>query len=137
LPDRNLARRVTADEVVGTWHLTQGSLELFEREGFEVDPDAAYTLVLADGGVATLDSLDDAEPPGRVQRSGTWTLLHDSPRNGPPSRANALEVRVPRADGPGERRVDWGFTEDDGELRIWMFLGDPDTWEFIEYARKP
>lgn len=133
LPDRNLGRTVTPSEIVGTWRLTPESLRLLERDGFKPLPDQTFTMTFAEDGAARFASIDPWEPTTYAVRAGTWALVHGTPQG----RTNVLELRLQGAGESGTSFVNWNFDEVGGSLVLWSFLGDPDSWEFVEYTRAP
>ena len=60
---------------------------------------------------------------------------HERHREGPDeSRPNVLKLELQKDEASVLTYVDWGFAEVDGELRLWTYHDDPDSWEFIEYT---
>jgi hypothetical protein len=135
LPDRNLGRRVADSEIVGTWTMTPESLALLERDGFRRAPGQTFTMTFAGDGAAEFASVDELDQKHYVHLLGTWELLHDSSRGTSTRRTNELVLSLRARDGSHSESIDWGFDEVGGKLRLWSFLGDPDSWEFVEYTR--
>jgi hypothetical protein len=63
----------------------------------------------------------------------TWTLEHDTTGDSNVPKVNALRLAFNRA-GANESRY-LNFAREREGVVLWNYLGDPDSWEFIEYAR--
>ena len=135
LPDRNLGRRVADDEVTGTWHMTAASRALLARDGAVLDPDVPLSMTFADDGAARLATVSPNPPHVALVVEGRWTLGHDVSRSSSADVPNLLRLSYGEDDSSVTVLEDWGFVEMDGHLHLWQFLGDPDSWEFVEYVR--
>ena len=69
---------ITSKDVVGTWHLSQASVDYLQRKGYTI---AAHELVFKDDGTFHMDSVPnvwgylDQSPKGRyITGSGTWRI---------------------------------------------------------------
>lgn len=134
LPDRNLTRTVAETEIVGVWRLTDESLELLQRDGFVADPDIDYTLALHADGVLQFDSVIDDFRSGTYQTiGGTWRLDHNSEGDSNIEKPNVLEMELRSPGSTHFRSLNFG--EEEGQLILWNYYGDPDSWEFMEYER--
>jgi hypothetical protein len=131
-PDRNIRERLDESELSGAWQLTARSLELLERDGFHRNPDSRYRLTLTADGECQFESVvDDFKGGTDVRAPCTWRLEHDAADDSSIKRANILRVSF-RPDG---RVLHFSFARQGGELILWNYYGDPDSWEFIEYSR--
>jgi hypothetical protein len=133
-PDRNVKETLTDGDVIGTWKMTTNSLALLTRDGFRSDPAQTYTITFRKNGTCLFQSVEEFAQKGTyVSASGVWKLGHDIKPGGNAKVKNLLqmELDVDRA----THFRDLGFTREHGVLMLWEFYGDPDEWEFIEYAR--
>jgi hypothetical protein len=136
MPSRDISERVEDVAVIGTWRLTEKSLRTLERDGFRRDPGHAYTIVFAPNNVcrfASVDTFLDLDKPTYVDARCTWTLEHDVRDSNDRRIPNQMKLEVNGPKGPFA--WDFGFARDDGTLVLWEFYGDPDQWEFLEYAK--
>lgn len=133
-PDRNVKRKVTESEIIGTWRMTPDSLTLLKRDGFRSEPAHAYTITLnADGTFRFASVVDGFHGLRYVDVKGTYVLEHDTNGNSNIHKKNVLKIMI-RAEGASQDCY-LNFAEEDGSLLLWSYYGDPDLWEFIEYER--
>jgi len=131
--DIRLQRKVETAEVIGTWKLRGDSLETAKREGqgdgFTPAPGQTYQILFRSDGTCHFSSLTQM-PLKYADYEGTWRL--DFRKN--EHRPNELSVELKRGAGYG---FTLEFTEEDGRLVIWEYLGDPDDWQFLKYDKEP
>ena len=133
-PDRNVRDTLADSDVVGTWNMTTNSLALLTRDGFRSDPAHTYTITLRKDGTCLFQSVEEFAHKGTyISASGVWKLGHDIKRGENAKVKNLLQMELDVARSTHFR--DLGFARKDGALVLWEFYGDPDEWEFIEYAR--
>ncbi|MEM6855227.1 MAG: hypothetical protein AAF593_12540 [Planctomycetota bacterium] len=133
LPDRHLERVVTDSEVVGVWRLTEESLELLTRDGF-VPASNSYTLTFHADGSLQFDSIIDEFRGGTYRSSqGTWRLAHNTMGDSNVEKTNVIEIQLRSGQAVQHRTLN--FDEEDGQLVLWNYYGDPDSLEFMEYQR--
>jgi hypothetical protein len=134
-PDRNVKEALADDDVIGRWKMTTKSLGLFARDGFRSEPAQTYTITFHKDGTCVFHSIEHSAsaPKGTyILASGVWKLAHDVKRGANVMVKNAVQTEL-NVGGTTVFR-DWDFTREDGVLMLWDFYGDPDQWEFIEYA---
>jgi hypothetical protein len=135
LPDRNIKRTVAPEEIVGTWKLTPDTVELIHRNHLKESPEHAYTVTLNADGSMKFASVHQ-EGVGMfqyIEAEGKWSLGLDSVIGDPSRKHYQLDITI---DESGKRLTErFGLTDMNGKLVLWRFLGDPDSWEFIEYER--
>ena len=136
LPDRNLKRKVADTDVVGTWKLTSQSLGQLTRDGYIVDPSHALSITFhADGTLEFASVMDGISGWGTyVEGLGNWALEHDTSGDSNIEKMNALRLDIGGAEVIDRRYLN--FAEEDGQLLLWNYYGDPDSWEFMEYERR-
>ena len=132
-PDRTIRDRLDDNAVVGTWQLTAESLKLLTRDGIHIIPNHRYPIVFRSDHTCEFDSvLESARGVSHLSTRCSWELHHDV---GEERKANELRIALPTPTGLHAHNLD--FTRDDGRLILWIYYGDPDLWEFIEYERTP
>ncbi len=67
--------------------------------------------------------------------SGRWTLERDSTSGSNLTRKNVLAITLIEPEMTISTSLD--FDREEGKLVLWSFLGDPDSWEFMEYTKDP
>ena len=133
-PDRNIRDRVDESTVLGTWRLTPRSLKLLERDGFRRDPSHEYRVTFnPDHSCVFASVFDDPGAKEYAAMPCTWSLEHDTTGDSNVPKVNALRLAFKRA-GVNESRY-LNFAREREGVVLWNDLGDPDSWEFIEYAR--
>jgi hypothetical protein len=131
-PDRNIKDRLEESAVIGRWSLTDRSLALLKRDGFQPDPSRPYTVAIKPDHTCLFSSVLTASY--RVVAPCTWLLEHDTRGDSNVQKANSLRLDL---DGEGvKQRLYLNLARDRGRLLLWNFLGDPDLWEFIEYQQE-
>ncbi len=134
-PDRNIGELVGPDAVVGEWVLTHETAVVLRKRGFSGCPPEGCRVVFArDRGCrfnSVIESVDGTE---LINGPCSWTLQHDTAGGSNVRRRNVVEIVLYR--GSGEWHEYLGFARAADQLLLWQFLGDPDSWEFIEYARR-
>jgi hypothetical protein len=130
-PDRHLRRRVSENEVVGTWRLLPSSLDTVQKDAGYRPAEASrpHDIVFRADGTCHFRSIDEA-PPTRTEyfdTEGTWKLVHYPPfSDGKP---NEVQITV------DIRGINFNLAEVKHRLHLWQFWGDPDEWLFLEYEK--
>jgi hypothetical protein len=133
LPDRNLDKYVTEQNVVGAWTLQDQSLGLLGRDGFKSSSEHQYQIRFLAGGTCEFRSvINDVQGGIYYEVEGTWLLLHDVTRGSNTKKKNEIRIELPLPDVT--HRLQLNLDRVDGALVLWQFYGDPDSWEFMEYA---
>jgi hypothetical protein len=133
-PDRNVKEKLGDDDVIGRWKMTSKSLGLLTRDGFRSEPAHAYMISFNKDGTCLFQSVEAFVQKGRyISASGVWKLGHEVKRGSNVRVKNVIQMEL-NVDG-GTHFRDLSFTREAGVLILWEFYGDPDQWEFIEYAR--
>lgn len=126
-PNRHVAREIAPDEVVGRWVMADESVALFRKYGFEREGDEPSTITFNDDGTLRFDSVwEGVFEIQRIEGPGKWTPGYADGRN-------TLDIEVTAEDARYGFYLN--FAEEDGQLILWQYLGDPDLWKFVEYAR--
>ena len=135
LPDRELQRYVSEEEVIGTWVMTAKSLTLLTRDGFKKEATHKYRIEFLPNGVCRFQSVVDFIPGSAYyDMTGKWELEHDTTGDSDLECKNYITV------GPSQSShvsVFHGLNlaEEGGKIILYGFYGDPDCWEFIEYTK--
>jgi hypothetical protein len=129
-PDRNLGETLSEEMIIGRWHLSRSTLQLLVRDGFETSPEHRYTLDLLPGGSCVFESVSFGQ---YVSAPCAWSLEHDTTGDSNIEKKNALRLEIHAAQGMRGHYLN--FARVDGELVMWNYHGDPDSWEFMEYER--
>jgi len=133
-PDRNVKEALAESDVIGRWKMTTNSLSLLTREGFRSEPAHSYTIQLHKDGTCLFQSVEAFATKGTyISASGIWKLGHDIKRGDNARVKNVIQMELDV--GGVTHFADLNFTRQDGVLMLWEFYGDPDQWEFIQYAR--
>ena len=132
MPDIRINREVAEKEIVGTWRLDPGSTALASNDfGGDYVPDASQpnTIVFNPDGTCRYRSVSQM-PTRHIDESGEWSIV---PTSDKPER---YEIKMTlKMEGGGTSGFDIGIRERSGELVLWQFWGDPDSWHFLEYRR--
>ena len=123
LPDRNVKRTVDPAELVGIWELTSESLALLKREGYTPATDQVHRLEFLPDGEMSYASVHDGVEFNYVDQRAVWYVKNEN--------KIAITIKQPNL----TTYSGFGIAEENGRLILWSFLGDPDSWEFIEYKR--
>jgi hypothetical protein len=133
-PNRHISDRIEDAAVVGTWRMTERSLEHLERAGFKRKSPHDYRLTFnTDHKCEFASVLEWMGPPTYLKVPCTWRLEHDVEGFSNRSKANILRITFDLAGKP--HGLDQNFAREEGELVLWQYHGDPDMWQFIEYTR--
>jgi len=132
--DRFLERRVTSEELVGTWVLRPESVRDLDSVGVELGQDrSSYRIEIDCDGRCDLRTIlpgdiEPAEPPPAVASTRCrWKLTQGGSHQ---------QISINLLDTP-ESTIRLSFTEaDGGELVIWQYIGDPDAWRYLEYSKE-
>lgn len=128
-PDRNVKEKLADKDVIGAWSMSTNSLALLVRDGFRAAPTNRYTITFLANGTCSFQSVASFAGQHRyVPVNGTWKLEHDTQGK----KVNTLRLELP-FDGVDHIQY-WNFARDHGVLILWNYHGDPDQWEFVEYA---
>ena len=130
--DRYLKRQVQTAEVVGEWVMAASSVADLVAVGYAapVDPMRHTISLTSDGGCrfktfpSALSSSGTANPP--IDRECRWTLRDVA------GRQTLLIDMV----GEPSFTVSYYFAEEDGTLVLWQHADDPDSWRYVEYAKR-
>ena len=130
--DRSFDREVLRDEIVGVWVLRAESVRDLGSVGVRLGGDrSSHRIELnSDGGCELRTFLPEhveimGAPPAVTSSQCRWRL-----KGGVPDQELAIELLDHRG-----KTIHYSFTEVDGELVIWQYIGDPDAWRYLEYSR--
>jgi hypothetical protein len=131
---RHLTRVVNPPEIFGVWQMTDASRQLLLRDGYAEQPEQSYTIMFINDGTVKFNSvLDDVKGGTYTNCLGRWRLDHDRTVDNETPRANVIELQLLRTNDRYFRKL--ALTEEDEQVRLWNFYGDPDAKEYIEYER--
>jgi hypothetical protein len=131
---RHLARVVSPPSLLGVWEMTEASRQLLLRDGYVEVPNQSYTITfINDGTVKFASVVDDVRGGTFTNCLGRWRLDHDRTIDNETPRANVIELQLLRTSDRYFRKL--ALTEEDEQIRLWNFYGDPDSKEYIEYER--
>ena len=132
-PDRNAKEALADKDVIGTWSMSTNSLALLVRDGFRPAATNRYSITFSADGTCSFQSVESFASQHRyVSVSGTWKLEHDTQGSSNIKKVNALRLEL-LFDGVDHIQY-WNFAREHGVLILWNYHGDPDQWEFVEYA---
>lgn len=136
LPNINLKRKVTPDEIEGTWVLTAQAKKMISKHSCSGTPPAVCNIVFLSDGTCIFHSVYNAFGPDLkyLRSQGKWKLEHDSNGNSNIKKKNALHLDMDSKEFYSNTYLN--FTEKKGELLLWSFVGDPDSWQLITYQKK-
>lgn len=132
-PDRNVKETLVDKDVIGTWSMSSNSLTLLVRDGFRAAATNHYFITFSADGTCSFQSVESF--PGKIRHlsvSGTWKLEHDTQGDSNIKKKNAIYLKLPVEGGRYGKYLN--FAREHGVLILWNYHGDPDQWEFIEYA---
>src|SRR2546423_3920306 len=131
-PRREIKRKVSEQEVVGEWHLTQESAAMLREYHVDVDStDSKVTLL--DGGRCILGNFVCEEE--RLSGNCTWILAHDVSQGRGPARVNEVRIVIASGSTSGICRLNLSLAH--GHLVLWQYESDPDGRKYVEYVREP
>jgi hypothetical protein len=128
---RYLDRDVTPSEVIGSWQMTQASVQDFRDVGYiePIDPESQRIEIRADGTclfkTLPIEVVDSGRIP-RIEGPCTWDLK----KIGHQALTIDISGRLPL-------HTYYHFREGDEGLVMWQYLTDPDAWRFVEYVKAP
>ena len=130
LPDIRLKRKVTPDELVGVWTMTQDSFE-----DIKTDSEASgikgshkdYRIEIQQDCTLRYRSLLQM-PTRTVDYRGTWQL---KPQTGS-TKGDRLHLLL---EANGTHSISFDFTEENRKLVLWTYFGDPDSWRLEKYEK--
>jgi hypothetical protein len=130
--DRYLKREVTAEEIVGTWQMTPGTVKDLADTGYTepVDP-TQHQIVLRSDGTCQFKTLtqvltESGRPAPRIEAECRWKLGNVG------HQAVQIEVQTERPQHPY-----YYFSEGpNARLEMWQHAGDPDAWRYVEYTKQ-
>jgi len=120
-------------DVIGTWSMSTNSLALLTRDGFRGTPTNHYTIAFLTDGTCSFQAVESFASQHRyVAVRGTWKLEHDTQGDSNIKKKNTIRLELPV---DGARHIQHlNFAREHGVLILWNYHGDPDQWEFVEYA---
>jgi hypothetical protein len=133
MPDIRIKRKVTESEIQGMWILDLKSSALASDNSIDRYEDASakvHKITFNADGTCHYQSVLQM-PTRYVDAHGTWEIGSD-PDN---PRGSVIDIRL-KSDAEGTYMFSLDLKEDSGELILWEFWGDPDSWRFLEYNRK-
>jgi hypothetical protein len=135
MPDRNIRDQVPESAVVGTWRLTEESVQLAIHEGFRRAPEHRYTVTFRADHTCEFASIHTDNLFNYIYEvvPCTWKLKHDTPGLVDGRKANELMLTLNR--GGTVFSTGLFFAREGGELILWDYFSDPDLWKFLEYRK--
>jgi hypothetical protein len=132
--DRFLERDVTAEELVGVWVLQPQSIRDLESVGIELSDDrSAYRIVFRTDDTCWLRTLltDDTDVPG-PDPPVTFSRCRWELTAGSRQHLSLALIDLPR------RFTQYHFAATGGgDLMLWQYIGDPDSWDYLEFRKEP
>lgn len=133
LPDISVKRKLAREDVIGVWVPTDDTLALAEGEGVQgTAPPKLFIELKADGTCVYESISSEYDHLEYIKATGTWVLRHDPETQGGDS--NEIRFVLQKPDGGHGFSMD--FTDDYGELMMWTFHGDPDSWDLVKHRRE-
>jgi hypothetical protein len=129
-PKKDTLRLLKTDELVGTWLPTAQTIKYFN----ELSLNNQGTILLSEGNVCSVSTylpVNDQNVPF-VSGNGKWHLKHDTYGTGNKKEKNVVEVQI---EGDSFSVRYFSIMENDGELFLWSYLGDPDSYKLLVYGR--
>ena len=134
LPDRSLKEYVSETDVVGKWKLTPESLALLTQFGFKEKPEHKYSIVFHPDGTCEYHTVVGYfEDIAYYEVAGSWELEKDTMGNSNYIKKNALRIEISTPNMDYTRYLN--FDKKEGQIILWNYYGDPDSWEFLEYEK--
>jgi hypothetical protein len=129
-PRNEVKVKVSEQEVMGVWHLTEKSAAMLHEYNIISNPlDSTFTLFEANR-CALVKFVCDEE---LVSENCTWKIEHDLPQGRGPLKRNELQIATLAGKAGGICRLN--ISSDGGQLVLWQYLGDPDGRRYVEYIR--
>ena len=119
-------RVLTKEEIVGSWSLTNDSLEQVRIDsGYVQDSGQQFLIQLHADGTYRLESIIQIRMrvPAYVTEEGTWSLTYSEEE-----RRNVLQLT-------GKGRSAFSFDEDADGLILWTYWSDPDEGAMLRYRK--
>lgn len=130
--DRYLERAVAANEVVGTWQMTPGTVKDLQDTGYtaSIDP-MQHQIVLRSDGTCDFRTLarvlDEAgKPAPRLESECGWKL----------GNVGHQAVQIDTHTEPPQHPYYYFSEGPGGRLELWQHAGDPDAWRYVEYTKQ-
>lgn len=135
-PARHLEKKVEDEAILGTWFLTEDSLALLRRDGFQLDGRTDYTATFrTDGSLAFQSVLADFQGGEFHDVAGTWLLEHEIVQGQKDHGKNVLLLNL--SVGGSSYICDLCLGKDKAGLFLWEFYGNPNQQAYLEYRRAP
>lgn len=133
MPDFRIKRKVAANEIIGTWELDPKSSAFAtdnDIDRHKADPTKVHAITFVAGGTCQFRSVLQM-PTRYVDALGEWEI---SPTDDDP-KGSQIDISL-KIEGDARHTFSMGLKEISGELILWQFWGDPDSWKFVEYRRQ-
>jgi polyferredoxin len=130
-PDINLDRYASDREIVGRWTLRTSSIEVLKRFGYLPPAGKPHELVFHLNGECEYRSAREVAFNRReyCEAQVVWMLQHDAVTWSDKKRKNEVIISFAK---DSECLM---LQESKGRIVLWSTLGDPDSWEFMEYDK--
>jgi hypothetical protein len=134
--DRFAKRPISANELVGTWIGTDYSMKSLRDVGVtdHLKPED-HVLVLRQDGTCSVRTTFGLPPTSNrpatyraYDSNCTWKL--DSWETAERNR-QTVRLTLPEPD----RAIRFNLADERGQLIVWQYADDPDTWRYLEFAR--
>lgn len=130
--DRYLKRDVAADEVVGTWQMTPGTVKDLRDTGYteQVDP-TQHQIVFRPDGTCEFKTLprvltESGQPAPRIEAECRWKL----------GTVGHQAVQIELQTEPPQHPYYYFSEGPSARLELWQHAGDPDAWRYVEYTKQ-
>lgn len=127
---RELTRKVSSTDLVGSWVLTPEGIEGLRFAGHRSHLVVSdHELELRPGGRCRYRSFRDAmqssgEDEGYVISDCSWELQDQE------QQTVQLSLEIDKS------RVAFRIAEESGQLLLWQYAGDPDAWKYFEFTKE-
>ena len=130
--ERYLKRDVAAPELIGTWQMTDGTVQDLRDAGYTapVDPKQHTIDLRADGTCRFRTLLEVPSSPSAADPLRDAACHWHLGKVG--HQALQLELDPPAAGSP----YYYFGTGAGGTLVLWQYAGDPDAWRYVEYSKR-
>lgn len=119
-------RKVSIDELIGLWKLSQESLHYPAADGLKIKGDEAFTIEFKNNGECVFKSIESRNfKPVYIEAVGEWKLDHDLSEN------NSISICINNATSSG-----YSVYESKGGLILYRNWGDPDAGAMLEYIKQ-